>query len=103
MLLYLDQYTFCDSFNEICETVKLVFKDHIQMVFVYRTDTIKGCCHFRDIINQTPDELLEYPINLYKGNIVIDIYSIKAYAKVSLRLILDKMGTIRFNITFEIQ
>jgi len=91
MLVYLNKNTFKNSgclFTSIVRAIDI----NIRIVLVHENDANKGGCDFWEIIEQTPTELRKKPYNIYEKDIAVSLYSIEEYQKISIRLLLAKMG-----------
>ena len=94
LLLYLNRNTFFNNQqDELLGVIKAAKKEGIDFILVHEHDTDKGSCPFGLIIENTPDELLYPPFNIFR-DIAIPLYKRDEYRKISLRVILQKMGAV---------
>ena len=89
LLLYLNKDTFLD--NDIKDVIKNVMDKGIKHVLVHEKDFEKGGCNFSLIMKRTHTDLLNPPYSIY-NNIAVDVYTPDVYQKVSLHLLLRKLG-----------
>ena len=92
MLVYLNSATFQASECLLRQSIKCAVKKGVKVVLVHENDTNKKGCAFGEIMNQTPDELLKKPYNIYAEDIAVCIYSTEEYQKISIHQLLTKMG-----------
>ena len=94
-LLYLNK----ETFNFATDADKMRFVQlinycvslSIKIVLVYEKDKFKGACSFNTFFAYVPQELIRPPIDLF-NDIATPMYSNEHYRKVSMRLLLLKMG-----------
>ena len=92
LLLYLNKDTFSDVEGSVAAVVKVAKQKGIDIILAHEQDIDKGGCPFSYFFKNTPEELIDYPFTIYK-DIAIPLYSRDEYRKMSLSLILNKIGS----------
>jgi hypothetical protein len=91
LLLYLNNDVSLGKESKTWEIVMMAKNEGICIILVHEQDIHKGGCPFSLIIEKTSTELLDPPFKLFR-EIAIPLYTRDEYRRISLRLILQKMG-----------
>jgi len=91
-ILYLNENLFCNDNGECSKVVKFMMDNHIPVLLVHEQENSMGGCPFEKCFNLTPSEFVELPYKLYEKDVAVPLYSADEYRKVSLRLLLSKLG-----------
>ena len=93
LLLYLNQATFSNDENKLLDIAKAAKDQGIDIILVHEQDAAKSGCPFNSIIENTPSELMDPPFPIFK-DIAIPLHRRDEYRKISMRLILQKIGAV---------
>lgn len=90
LLLYLNRDVFLQDGDDL-KTILQYAKDlKIHIVLIHEQDNSKGGCSFSLFFEQTPQDLIDPPNQLFK-DVAIPLYQTKEYRTVSLRTIIEKI------------
>ena len=90
-LLYLNEHTFRDEGGEVQLMIRRASEMSVPIVLVHEQTEGKGAHPFYLFFGQTPQDLINPSIMIYKS-IATPLYYIDEYRKVSLRQIMSEMG-----------
>lgn len=94
LLLYLNSDTFLNNqADKLADVVKAAKEEGIDTILVHEQDIDRGSCPFSLIMENTPEELIYPPFNIFR-DIAIPLYTRDEYRRISLRLILQKMRVV---------
>ena len=91
LVLYLNRDLFLEDENNLKNILQSTKAMKIPIVLVHEQDNAKGGCPFETFFDQTPQDLIDPPYELFK-ELAIPLYTTTEYRTVSLRQIINTIG-----------